>query len=113
MDRDRLEKYRAELKRLLQEHQGVVLAEENVERVAICDETRDHYLLLELGWEKYRRLDGILIYARIRQGKIWVEVDWTEYGIARELLDAGVPKEDIVLAFHPPEKRRYTDFATA
>jgi hypothetical protein len=27
------------------------------------------------------------------------------------LLAAGVPKSDIVLAFHPPEIRQHTDFA--
>lgn len=38
---------------------------------------------------------------------------WTEEGIANELLRKGVPKEDIVLAFHPPDVRKYTEFATA
>ncbi|WP_445305151.1 MULTISPECIES: element excision factor XisI family protein [unclassified Microcoleus] len=28
-------------------------------------------------------------------------------------MKAGVPKEDIVLAFHEPEVRQYTDFAVA
>ena len=36
-----------------------------------------------------------------------------EEGIATALLAAGVPKEDIVLAFHSPEKRKYTEFAIA
>jgi hypothetical protein len=29
------------------------------------------------------------------------------------LLEAGVPKSDIVLAFHSPSKRKFTDFALA
>jgi hypothetical protein len=37
----------------------------------------------------------------------------TEVGIANELIEAGVPKEDIVLAFHHPEERKYTEFAAA
>jgi hypothetical protein len=37
----------------------------------------------------------------------------TEDGIATDLLEAGVPKEDIVLAFHAPEMRPYTEFAVA
>ena len=36
----------------------------------------------------------------------------TEEGIATDLLEAGVPKEDIVLAFQPPDVRRFTEFAT-
>jgi hypothetical protein len=41
------------------------------------------------------------------------EEDWTEEGIATELLRECVPKEDIVLAFHDPETRKFTDFAIA
>jgi hypothetical protein len=37
----------------------------------------------------------------------------TEDGIANRLLEAGVPKEDIVLAFQPPEFRRHSEFAVA
>ena len=51
------------------------------------------------------RLKGIV------RGKIWVEVDETEEGIATQFLRAGVPREDIVLAFHPPELRHLTEFA--
>jgi hypothetical protein len=53
------------------------------------------------------------VYVRLRDGKFWVEEDWTEEGIATALLTAGVPKEDIVLAFHEPKMRQYTDFAVA
>ena len=53
------------------------------------------------------------VYVRIRDGKFWIEEDWTEDGIATDLVRAGVPKEDIVLAFHEPKLRQYTDFAVA
>jgi hypothetical protein len=36
-----------------------------------------------------------------------------EVGIATELVEAGVPKEQIVLGFRPPEMRQYTEFAVA
>jgi hypothetical protein len=51
------------------------------------------------------------MHVDIRDGKFWIEHDGTEYGIANELVDAGVPKEHIVLAFHEPELRQYTEFA--
>ncbi|MFM6003160.1 MAG: element excision factor XisI family protein, partial [Sphaerospermopsis kisseleviana] len=34
-------------------------------------------------------------------------------GIATDLVRVGVPKEDIVLAFHEPKMREYTNFAVA
>jgi hypothetical protein len=43
----------------------------------------------------------------------WIEEDWTEAGIADILVRAGVPREDIVLGFQPPDLRQYTDFAAA
>ena len=46
-------------------------------------------------------------------GKIWIEEDMTEDGLATELVEAGVPKEDIVLAFNPPDRRHLTDYAAA
>jgi hypothetical protein len=50
---------------------------------------------------------------RIQDGKVWIEIDGTEDGIANHLLAAGVPKEDIVLGFQPPEMRKHTEFAVA
>jgi hypothetical protein len=42
-----------------------------------------------------------------------IERDLTEDGIAAELLEAGVPEDDIVLAFHVPELRQYIELASA
>jgi hypothetical protein len=53
------------------------------------------------------------VYVRIRDHKFWIEEDWTEDGIANDLVQAGVPHEDIVLAFHEPKMRQHTSFATA
>lgn len=46
-----------------------------------------------------------------RTEEILIQHDGTEEGIANRLVDMGVPKEDIVLAFHAPYKRKYTEFA--
>lgn len=35
----------------------------------------------------------------------------TEYGIANELVNAGIPKGQIVLAFQPADVRKHTEFA--
>lgn len=79
----------------------------------VFDEERDHYMLVSSGWSGNKRIRGTTVYVRIRDGKFWIEEDWLEYGIATDLLEAGVPKEDIVLAFHAPEMRPYTEFAVA
>lgn len=53
----------------------------------------------------------MIIHVDIKDNKIWIQKDGTEIGIANELIAAGVPKEDIVLGFHAPYKREFTDFA--
>lgn len=57
--------------------------------------------------------EGWIITIDIKDGKIWVQHNGTERGIAQDLLELGVPKQDIVLAFHSPTRRKYTDFAVS
>ena len=52
-------------------------------------------------------------HLQIRNGKIWIQHDGTDRPVADALLEAGVPKEDIVLGFHPENVRQYTEFAVA
>jgi hypothetical protein len=44
-------------------------------------------------------------------GKIWVQRDDTEDGVTYELEAAGIPKDKIVLGFHPQNVRQYTGYA--
>ena len=79
----------------------------------IFDDERDHYLLVKNGWDGRRRVLSITVYVQIKHGKFYIEEDWLEQGIATDLLEAGVPNEDIVLAFHHPDMRPFTEFAVA
>lgn len=112
---DKLTEYPKLIKRILTEY--VELSNRNsnpdVETFLIVDESKANYIWMNLGWQNGDRVSGMTVYIRIRYGKFWVEEDWTEDGIATDLLRAGVPKEDIVLAFHEPQMRQYTDFAVA
>lgn len=112
---DKLTRYRELLKGILSKHiEGSNRhPQPGIERFMIADEARDHYFLFSLGWTEDRRIRNFNVYVRIINGKFYIEHDLTEAGIATELLEAGVPKEDIVLAFHAPELRQYTEFAAA
>lgn len=112
---DTVTNYREKLKEVFARHEELDNRFPNTEVKSyfLIDEARDTYALLRFGWTKKGRVRAVTIFARIDEGKIWIEEDWTEDGIATELLELGVPKEDIVLAFHPPEMRQYTEFAAA
>ena len=66
-----------------------------------------------LGRENKHYQHGCLIHVDIIDGKIWVQRDGTEVGVANEFVEAGVPKEQIVLGFKSPERRKDTKFAVA
>lgn len=44
-------------------------------------------------------------HAEIRDGKLWIHHDGIDRSVTEELVAAGIPKDHIVLAFHPPHIR--------
>ena len=78
----------------------------------VFDDEHQSYLLLKFGWRGNTYLHSATLHLDIIDHRIWIRNDHTESGIATDLLDAGVPKEDIVLGFRPPELRPYTEFGT-
>jgi hypothetical protein len=84
-----------------------------VQECVAFDPERDHYFWFSVGWNEKQRDFGVTVYLRIENGKIWIEEDWTKQGIANDLLEAGIPPEDIVLGFQHPSKRPLTEFAIA
>ncbi|HSK03408.1 MAG TPA: XisI protein [Kofleriaceae bacterium] len=100
------------LKRIIREYAEIKPSYGDVQVEAIFDDAQGHYELMYAGWHGSRRIHGSVIHADIRDGKVWIQHDGTEQGIADDLVEAGIPKEHIVLAFHPPSKRPFTSFAT-
>ncbi|MGB5967336.1 MAG: XisI protein [Spirulinaceae cyanobacterium] len=86
---------------------------QDVKTEVIVSEDKRHYLLLSWGWEPERRLHGCIVHIEIIENKIWIHQDGIEDGIANDLVEAGIPKNRIVLAFHPPEIRPHTEFAVS
>jgi len=79
---------------------------------SICDDAQGHYELMYCGWDRQSRVHGHVLHIDLRGGKVWIEHDGTADGVANDLVDAGIPKDRIVLAFKPPDVRPYTGFAT-
>ena len=85
----------------------------NEETVVVFDVQNDIYVLHRMGWYGIDRVWDTAIFVRLHDGKFWIEEDWTEEGVATYLLEAGVPHEHIVLAFHHPRTRARSAFAVA
>ena len=110
---DTLTRYRQLIMDILREHAQEKPAYGEVEVELVLDESHDHYELSYVGWDDFRRIHGSVVHVDIRDGKIWVQHDGTEDGVATRLLEAGVPRDRIVLAFQHPDKRKLTEFAAA
>ncbi|MBR8833321.1 MAG: XisI protein [Stigonema ocellatum SAG 48.90 = DSM 106950] len=108
---EKLNKYRVYIQQLLTQYAHEGSTNREIEKQVICDPVNDHYQLVYVGWKNRRRTYGCVLHLDIKNDKIWIQHDGTEIGIADELVKLGVPKEDIVLAFHEPFVRQYTGFA--
>lgn len=82
----------------------------DVELETIFDVDHDRYQVVSTGWSNRRRVYGCLIHIDLKDDKIVIQYDGTEVGIANELVARGVLKQDIVLAFHAPYLRQFTEF---
>jgi hypothetical protein len=106
---DRTERYREIVLGLIKEYASYIPSHGQIETEAVIE--RDHYEVMHVGWDGQRGVHGCVIHVDIRGGKIWIQTDGMSRPIADELVEAGVPKDDIVLGFHPADVRPYTDFA--
>ena len=109
---DKLTRYRETIRTVIRGYaewttQGEIVGE------VVEDRSLDHFELLRFGWEGHRRLHSSLLHLDIIDGKIWIQYDGTDRPIAEELVRAGVPKEDIVLAEQPPDVRPHTGYGVA
>ena len=110
---DRLERYRKAIQTLLEQHSQVRKRDEDIEDELFFDTTRDHYQLMCVGWEELTRVYHTILHFDIKDGKVWLQQNTTDSDVGQELIDLGVPKEDIVLGLHPPYKRPYTGYGVA
>lgn len=115
---DKLLKYRQVLKEVLTEYatssdSHKPQSPDEVQIKVLLDEQNDHYQVLDTGWQGTKQIFSVVFHFDIIGGKIWVQRNISDYDIIEDIEAKGVPKSDIVLAFHAPEMRKYTDYAAA
>jgi hypothetical protein len=107
---DKLEHYREIVRRLIEEYASYKPANGQIEPEAIVDRAKDHYEVMHVGWDGVRRVHGSVVHIDLIGGKVWIQYDGTTRPVAEELAAAGIPREDIVLAFYPADVRPHTGF---
>ncbi|MBV7335058.1 XisI protein [Chloroflexi bacterium TSY] len=110
---DRVEEYRQAIETILTKYAQIPYAHGEIEAKTLFDHDANRYMLLTIGWDGIRRVHGCLVHIDIIDGKLWIQRDDTDLGIARELEEAGIPKEQMVLGFQTPDVRPFTEYAVA
>jgi hypothetical protein len=105
---DKLTRYREAIRRVMSERADWKPNTPTVASERIEDTAGDHYLLKYVGWDGRRRVHATAFHLDIIDGKVWVQFDGSNRPVTDALVDAGIPKEDIVLASALPEERAFT-----
>jgi hypothetical protein len=106
---DTLTRYRQIVRQLIAEYARYKPSHGEIDTEAVIDPEKDHYEVLHVGWDGQRRVHGAVLHIDIRDGKVWIQ-QGTEDGVAEELVEAGIPRQDIVLGFRPAYVRHHTGF---
>lgn len=106
-----VERFRKSVNQLMQEYAERRMSKNGVETQFLADKEKDHYQLVNVGWDNDHRVYGCVLHIDIKGDKVWIQHNNTENYVAEELVDLGVPKENIVLGFYSPFTRQHTGFA--
>jgi hypothetical protein len=107
----RLTEYRQKIQNLLTELASYSSSDREVESQLIFDLEHGHYQLAHVGWRNNHRIYGCVVHLDIKDDKIWIQHNGTEFDIAVRLSEMGIPKQNIVNGFHTSYMRQFTDFA--
>ena len=110
---DTLDQWRTTLEKTLQSYSELPYTLGDVSTYVVVSRDGNHFFLMHEGWQGNRRIHGMVVHAEIRDRKIWIHYDGIEGSTTEELVTAGILKDSIVLAFHPPYVREHTGYAVA
>ena len=106
-----LTEYQTKIQDLLTELAAYGASDREVESQLVFDVERNHYQLMHVGWRNKHRIYGCVVHLDIKEGKVWIQHNGTEFDIAIKLTEMGIPKQDIVNGFHSSYMRQFTEFA--
>lgn len=99
--------HKAIVRKVVEEIAHMSPSDQQVETQLIVDDEHGHYLLFSVGWENAHREYTPFVHIDVKpDGKVWLQHDGTDLKIALLLVEEGIPKDEIVLAFHAPYRRK-------
>lgn len=96
MDTDR---YQKAIKQVIESYAKLRPSHGDIRLEQIFDEKRNRFALMQIGWDRGRRVHGNLIYIKLQNNKVYIEYDGIEHGVTEDLMQHGIAEKDIVLSF--------------
>jgi hypothetical protein len=98
---DTVETYQAIVKQVISHYAQLHPSHGDIRLETIFDDKQNRFALMQVGWDRGRRVRGNLIYVTLQNEKVCIEYDGMERGITQDLVAQGIPEQDIILAFLP------------
>ena len=92
---ERVDFYQQCIRQLLKNHADGDSADESIESQLVIDTENHHYQILDVGLDGMKRVYHCFVHLDIKDGKIWIQRNMTEADLAQELVEMGVPKEEL------------------
>ena len=90
---DRIRAYRGIIKKIIADYAQCKPSYGEVQVETIFDAERDHYQRIYEGWKGVQRMHGSVMHVALRRGKVGMQQDGTEDGIAEARVAAGIPRD--------------------
>lgn len=87
------------VKQVISRYAQLVPSHGDIRLDTVFDDHQGRYALMQVGWDRGRRVRGNLIYVTVGDEKVWIEYDGMESGIIEDLIGGGISAERIVLAY--------------
>lgn len=71
----------------------------NVKSFPLVNEEQHVYAVNVIDWPERRRSAGVVVIARVEGDKVIIEEDMTDHPLVDALVENGVPREQIILAY--------------
>jgi XisI protein len=108
---DKLVHYRESIKTFLRKYAESMTGNSGIEVELIFDTENDHYLLLDIGWQKAHRVHDCIFHFDIKDDKIWLQENNTDLEVDEDFAEMGISSDEIVVGFHHPSMRKYSNYA--
>ena len=93
-------KYKSIINKALEAYiQPTIVNLPEVRTELIIDKQESHFIVLDIGWQNDEFIHEWVFYIEVKEGKVWIHEDATDYNIAKALIDAGIDESDIFISF--------------